>query len=804
MKRRHGCIVVFALFCMQLLIAAPLFATDYPVSDISLIPGADETQLNIAWHSDTGVDGDTCKVRIAKKGLFWFPSISSIFTGTTATAATDEYGEADYYCEVVVTGLEADTDYVYRLGDGDSNWSDTYEFTTRGTDTFSFFFVADSQIGASAPDSLSASSDIKPYIAEYKLRLDYAALITAETLTDDDVTAIVDAYTGGELADDAEELATHAAAYPDVDLTTLRDDIDALYTAFSDEYGTEGYLTDLAALTVLDSTLADEILVLIEENLSERMTAVEEDSDGWAETLGIMREQFPETAFLLSAGDQVEETNWEYEYTALFDPQELTSLPMAPVIGSHDRAVNFDYHYNLPNESEYAVNDAGGDYYFTYGNTLIMVLNMDATGQLYPKEAPPSDGGGEPPGPPPGEDDTSEEEATDTDGDGVADEDDLCSDTYGESINGCPLTADYDDDADGVTNDADMCNNTLSDHYDAGLISTITGCPYDDVDSDGIPDEDADGITIDRCNNTYDDLTVDEDGCSDCDYLDNEDELATMIYDLENSCETDETTLVETCTDTLADYKISLEEHRVFMEEAIAANPDVKWKIAMWHYSCYSAGMHSTDNELEVLRYKFTPVMEELDIDMVLMGHDHVYTRTYQMLDNTPQTEQTVIADGTVVNPTGILYLTASSSSGSKFYSLNCNVGDDTSNSAVYYDYAASWYDEVRTFTHFTVDDDSLELKTFTYAMGDTVGSYETVLLDEYAILIDPDYQESVDDTAETEESGTTSSNGGGGGGGCFITTASSTCVQNVVFISLLLVALAGGLRLALRKKTNR
>jgi hypothetical protein len=342
-----------------------------------------------------------------------------------------------------------------------------------------------------------------------------------------------------------------------------------------------------------------------------------------------------------------------------------------------------------------------------------------------------------------------------------------------------------------------MCSNTLQAHYDAGLISAVTGCPYDDVDSDGIPDVDADGETIDRCNNTYDDLTVDEYGCADCDYLENEYELADMIYDLENSCETDEDTDVETCTDTLADYKASLDEHRAFMEAAIEANPDAKWKIVMWHYSCYSAGMHSTDDELEVLRYKFTPVLEELDIDVVLMGHDHVYTRTFQMQGNLPQTDQTVTDDGVVVNPTGVAYLTASSSSGSKFYTLNCNIEDASSDSAVYYNYADSWYDQIRTFTYFTINGDSLDLKTYTYTLGDTVGSYDTVLIDEYAILSDPSYQPATDD----DTSGTPNPDDGGT---CFISSASSTPVMNVSFACLALAAIIWAFRLAPKKKSHR
>ena len=47
-------------------------------------------------------------------------------------------------------------------------------------------------------------------------------------------------------------------------------------------------------------------------------------------------------------------------------------------------------------------------------------------------------------------------------------------------------------------------------------------------------------------------------------------------------------------------------------------------------------------------------------------GHDHCYTRTYQMLGGVAQNGLESVA----VNPPGTLYLTASSASGSMFYTL--------------------------------------------------------------------------------------------------------------------------------------
>ena len=65
-------------------------------------------------------------------------------------------------------------------------------------------------------------------------------------------------------------------------------------------------------------------------------------------------------------------------------------------------------------------------------------------------------------------------------------------------------------------------------------------------------------------------------------------------------------------------------------------------------------------------------MFSELGIDAVLMGHDHVYTRSYMMNGTTPdvQRNEDGSALSSVTNPSGTLYLTANSASGSKFYTM--------------------------------------------------------------------------------------------------------------------------------------
>ena len=121
----------------------------------------------------------------------------------------------------------------------------------------------------------------------------------------------------------------------------------------------------------------------------------------------------------------------------------------------------------------------------------------------------------------------------------------------------------------------------------------------------------------------------------------------------------------------------STAEHKAFMEEAIAANPDVSWKIVTFHHSIYSVASHATEGDILDRRNELVPVFKELDIDVVLMGHDHVYVRTYMMNGLTPITESDKYTDSnddgipeSVTNPDGILYVTANSASGSKFYTI--------------------------------------------------------------------------------------------------------------------------------------
>ena len=278
-------------------------------------------------------------------------------------------------------------------------------------------------------------------------------------------------------------------------------------------------------------------------------TAARNDAFGWNRTLEAALAQDPDVSFIISAGDQVNKTGQakEEEYAGYLSPDVLAGLPVATTIGNHD-SLNADYmyHFNNPNATEYGATQAGGDYYYSYGNGLFIVLNT---------------------------------------------------------------------------------NN----------------------------------------------------------------------------------------------YNVA--EHEQAIQEAVASDPNAAWRIVTIHQDIYGSGLDHSDTDGMILRTQLTPIFDEYDIDVVLQGHDHTYSRSkllygdgqthgayeFQLnadgsdydwdhaydinastqiplypedgdtagqallndfqADNHCYTIETTVGN-TVVDPNGTLYMTANSASGSKYYEL--------------------------------------------------------------------------------------------------------------------------------------
>ena len=94
-------------------------------------------------------------------------------------------------------------------------------------------------------------------------------------------------------------------------------------------------------------------------------------------------------SFILSAGDQIDysssgtngsgEIIREQEYAGFLYPDVLRSTPLATTIGNQESMVaDYSLHYNNPNASTLGSTESGGDYYYSYGDTLFISLNSNS------------------------------------------------------------------------------------------------------------------------------------------------------------------------------------------------------------------------------------------------------------------------------------------------------------------------------------------------------------------------------------------------------------------------------------------
>ena len=322
--------------------------------------------------------------------------------------------------------------------------------------------------------------------------------------------------------------------------------------------------------------------------------SVRSDAFNWEATLNAaMAKTNEQASFVVSAGDQIQTTKKkspnksadksEIEYTGYLSPDVLKSLPVATTVGNHDADnANYTYHFNTPNSSELGSNGiVGGDYYFTYGDALFMMLNTQDT---------------------------------------------------------------------------------------------------------------------------------------------------------------------------------NVAEHKQFIEQAVAENPDCTWRIVTLHQDIYGSAEHSNEPEITNLRYQLVPYFEANDVDVVLTGHDHAYSRSQLLKGGVKTTEYSddefdealerdmdagenpetrtqapgnIQADSTdeadqkylgylnevmdknavektdkevAVNPEGILYMTANSSSGSKYYDLVPRMQS----------YIASrWQEDVPTYSVIDLTKDTFTIRTY-------------------------------------------------------------------------------------------
>ncbi len=157
--------------------------------------------------------------------------------------------------------------------------------------------------------------------------------------------------------------------------------------------------------------------------------------------------------------------------------------------------------------------------------------------------------------------------------------------------------------------------------------------------------------------------------------------------------------------------------HSEFIKESIASNKNSKWTIVTFHQAPYSEANHSQankpDDDTVFMRQNWTKIMDQYHIDVVMNGHDHYYTRTFQMFGGMPvNTTKT----NKVTNPKGTVYITLDSGTGSKYYKYNTSA--DHSFSAV------GWQNNEPTFSYVKVTNKKFTITTYNTDDGSVIDTY--------------------------------------------------------------------------------
>ena len=99
------------------------------------------------------------------------------------------------------------------------------------------------------------------------------------------------------------------------------------------------------------------------------------------------------------------------------------------------------------------------------------------------------------------------------------------------------------------------------------------------------------------------------------------------------------------------------EDHAAFVEKAVNANPDVKWKVLVAHHDLYSGRIPHRESENALIRLMWAPIVDEYGIDLVLLGHSHFYTVSNVLYNN--KTVAPLAPE--MVDPAGTVYMVSCS-----------------------------------------------------------------------------------------------------------------------------------------------
>ncbi len=180
---------------------------------------------------------------------------------------------------------------------------------------------------------------------------------------------------------------------------------------------------------------------------------------------------------------------------------------------------------------------------------------------------------------------------------------------------------------------------------------------------------------------------------------------------------------------------------------------DADWKVIFMHRALYSAGKNINKPDTLIMRNVLLPVIDELGIDIVMAGHDHMYFRTEQvkgdaLVEDVATVTELYNGEATefAYNPDGTSFILPSTA-GTKRYDVNDKAVEPILSLAAK-SVATKEYGVYSTI-NIDVDEASGTTKFVYNAYGLNEETGVSTLIDSYAIMkdmgqtvVDPNYEE--------------------------------------------------------------
>ena len=150
------------------------------------------------------------------------------------------------------------------------------------------------------------------------------------------------------------------------------------------------------------------------------------------------------------------------------------------------------------------------------------------------------------------------------------------------------------------------------------------------------------------------------------DYINAPAEGGNLVYSIDDGY----LKLITLNLETAKENEAVMAEQKAYLEKEVAAAKKAgQWVVVAFHKSIYTGASHIVDKDVVAARKYWAPVLADLDVDMVLQGHDHVYCRGFINKDGS-DAQMTTDAQGSFISQKNVpLYMVGGHAGGLKWYS---------------------------------------------------------------------------------------------------------------------------------------